>query len=215
MRSENEVKGYADFSNGAHGSENMSVVGEEDKHGGIDEHKIIEEDKAPDAPKEVASLATVWPVIVRWMKPYGWAVAILLLFIAADAIFDWGLAFVQGFFVDAIDDGRQEQLNATAMIMIASLVGFIVLLAMHRYVLVWLKESMYRDMSMDLLKLLNLMPYAWVRRQKSGDVMLRIKEDTKHGANVVEAIAEGVTVVFIIALSLRSEERRVGKECPV
>lgn len=202
MRSENEVKGYADLTNGAHGSENMSVVDEEDKHGGIDEHKIIEVDKAPDAPKEVASLATVWPVIVRWMKPYGWAVAILLLFIAADAIFDWGLAFVQGFFVDAIDDGRQEQLNATAMIIIASLVGFIVLLAIHRYVLVWLKESMYRDMSMDLLKLLNLMPYAWVRRQKSGDVMLRIKEDTKHGANVVETIAEGVTVVFIIALSL-------------
>ncbi|WP_244661053.1 ABC transporter ATP-binding protein [Paenibacillus sp. CFBP 13594] len=136
------------------------------------------------------------------MKPYGLAVAILLIFIAADAIFDWGLAFVQGFFVDAIHDGGQEQLNATALIFIAILAGFIVLLAMHRYVLVWLKESMQRDMSMDLLKLLNRMPYSWVRRQKSGDVMLRIKEDTKHGAEVVEAIAEGVTVVFIIALSL-------------
>lgn len=32
--------------------------------------------------------------------------------------------------------------------------------------------------------------------------MLRIKEDTKHGAEVVEALAEGVTVIFIIALSL-------------
>ncbi|KAA2279031.1 ABC transporter ATP-binding protein, partial [Clostridioides difficile] len=92
--------------------------------------------------------------------------------------------------MDAIHDGGQEQLNATANIFIAILAGFIVLLAMHRYVLVWLKESMQRDMSMDLLKLLNRMPYSWVRRQKSGDVMLRIKEDTKHGAEVVEAIAE-------------------------
>ncbi|KQY84192.1 hypothetical protein ASD24_10460 [Paenibacillus sp. Root52] len=152
--------------------------------------------------KKVASLAAVWPVIYRWMKPYGLAVAILLIFIAADAVFDWGLAFVQGFFVDAIQDGGQQRLNSTAIIFVAILGGFIVLLAMHRYVLVWLKESMHRDMSMDLLKLLNRMPYAWVRRQKSGDVMLRIKEDTKHGAEVVEAIAEGVTVVFIIALSL-------------
>ncbi|WP_145320262.1 ABC transporter ATP-binding protein [Paenibacillus xylanexedens] len=168
----------------------------------IDAGYKLDESYVSDDPKQVVSLATVWPVIVRWMKPYGIAVAILLIFIAADAVFDWGLAFVQGFFVDAIHDGGQEQLNATAMIFIAILAGFIVLLAMHRYVLVWLKESMYRDMSMDLLKLLNRMPYAWVRRQKSGDVMLRIKEDTKHGAEVVEAIAEGVTVVFIIVLSL-------------
>lgn len=164
-------------------------------------HQMNKSD-VPDDPKQAVSLATVWPVIYRWMKPYGLAVAILLIFIAADAVFDWGLAFVQGFFVDAIHDGGQEQLNATAMIFIAILAGFIVLLAMHRYVLVWLKESMQRDMSMDLLKLLNRMPYSWVRRQKSGDVMLRLKEDTKHGAEVVEAIAEGVTVVFIIALSL-------------
>ncbi|WP_339240526.1 ABC transporter ATP-binding protein [Paenibacillus sp. FSL R5-0517] len=156
----------------------------------------------PDDSKEAVSLAKVWPIIFRWMKPYGLAVAILLIFIAADAVFDWGLAFVQGFFVDAIHDGGQEKLNATALIFIAILAGFIVLLAMHRYVLVWLKESLQRDMSMDLLKLLNRMPYSWVRRQKSGDVMLRIKEDTKHGAEVVEAIAEGVTVIFIIALSL-------------
>lgn len=155
-----------------------------------------------DDSKEAVSLATVWPVIFRWMKPYGLAVAILLIFIAADAVFDWGLAFVQGFFVDAIHDGGQEQLNSTALTFIAILAGFIVLLAIHRYVLVWLKESMQRDMSMDLLKLWNRMPYSWVRRQKSGDVMLRIKEDTKHGAEVVEAIAEGVTVIFIIALSL-------------
>lgn len=168
----------------------------------IDAGYTLDESYVSDDPKQVVSLATVWPVIVRWMKPYGLAVAILLVFIAADAVFDWGLAFVQGFFVDAIHDGGQEQLNATAIIFIAILAGFIVLLAMHRYVLVWLKESMYRDMSMDLLKLLNRMPYAWVRRQKSGDVMLRIKEDTKHGAEVVEVIAEGVTVIFIIVLSL-------------
>ncbi|WP_340401017.1 ABC transporter ATP-binding protein [Paenibacillus sp. FSL H8-0079] len=168
----------------------------------IDTGHKTDENHVPDDPKQVVSLRTVWPVIFRWMKPYGLAVAILLIFISADAVFDWGLAFVQGFFVDAIHDGGQEQLNATAIIFIAILAGFIVLLAMHRYVLVWLKESLYRDMSMDLLKLLNRMPYAWVRRQKSGDVMLRIKEDTKHGAEVVEAIAEGVTVVFIIILSL-------------
>ncbi|WP_179283065.1 MULTISPECIES: ABC transporter ATP-binding protein [Paenibacillus] len=152
--------------------------------------------------KVSATLANVWPVIFRFMKPYGLAVAVLLVFIAADAVFDWGLAFVQGFFVDSINEGGQEQLNDTAILVIGLLTGFIVLLAMHRYVLVWLKESLYRDMSMDLLTLLNRMPYAWVRRQKSGDIMLRIKEDTKHGAEVVEAIAEGVTVVFIIVLSL-------------
>ncbi|MCM3172881.1 ABC transporter ATP-binding protein [Paenibacillus sp. MER 99-2] len=172
---------------------------------GVKQERGQEKDQAEEQDqdeKKVASLAQVWPVIYRWMKPYGLAVAILLIFIAADAVFDWGLAFVQGFFVDAIQDGGQQRLNNTAIIFIAILAGFIVLLAMHRYVLVWLKESMHRDMSMDLLKLLNRMPYAWVRRQKSGDVMLRIKEDTKHGAEVVEAIAEGVTVVFIIALSL-------------
>ncbi|WP_440117590.1 ABC transporter ATP-binding protein [Paenibacillus sp. QZ-Y1] len=183
-------------------SHEKSGANEMNEDNEIDGGYKMNESHVPDDPKQVVSLATVWPVIVRWMKPYGVAVAILLIFIAADAVFDWGLAFVQGFFVDAIHDGGQEQLNATAMIFIAILAGFIVLLAMHRYVLVWLKESMYRDMSMDLLKLLNRMPYAWVRRQRSGDVMLRIKEDTKHGAEVVEAIAEGVTVVFIIALSL-------------
>ncbi|WP_434752347.1 ABC transporter ATP-binding protein [Paenibacillus amylolyticus] len=176
----------------------------------VEEHKrIIEEgphssDENQDVnkAKEPASLRKVWPVVVRFMKPYRWAVIIMFLFIAADAVFDWGLAFVQGFFVDAIHDGGQEKLNATAVTFIAVLIGFIVLLAMHRYVLVRLKESMHRDMSMNLLKLLNRMPYPWVRRQKSGDVMLRIKEDTKHGAEVLEAMAEGVTVVFIIVLSL-------------
>lgn len=104
--------------------------------------------------------------------------------------------------MDAIHDGGQEKLNETAVTFVAVLIGFIVLLGMHRYVLVRLKESMHRDMSMSLLQLLNRMPYAWVRRQKSGDVLLRIKEDTRHGAEVVEALAEGVTVIFIIALSL-------------
>ncbi|MGC5776297.1 ABC transporter ATP-binding protein [Paenibacillus pabuli] len=152
--------------------------------------------------KSSAALANVWPVIFRFMKPYGLAIVVLLIFIAADAVFDWGLAFVQGFFVDSINQGGQAQLNDAAILVVGLLIGFIVLLAMHRYVIVWLKESLYRDMSMDLLTLLNQMPYAWVRRQKSGDIMLRIKEDTKHGAEVVEAIAEGVTVVFIIVLSL-------------
>lgn len=172
----------------------MSNIHVETEH--VDEKVQVNEHRVS------ATLANVWPVIFRFMKPYGLAVAVLLVFIAADAVFDWGLAFVQGFFVDSINQGGQEQLNKTAILVIGLLTGFIVLLAMHRYVLVWLKESLYRDMSMNLLTLLNRMPYAWVRRQKSGDIMLRIKEDTKHGAEVVEAIAEGVTVVFIIALSL-------------
>ena len=189
---------------------NKHIDGEEYKRAEGKEHKRINEeghhssdgDQDVNKAKETASLSKVWPIIVRFMKPYRWAVIIMFLFIAADAVFDWGLAFVQGFFVDAIHDGGQEKLNATAITFIAVLIGFIVLLAMHRYVLVRLKESMHRDMSMNLLQLFNQMPYPWARRQKSGDVMLRIKEDTKHGAEVVEAIAEGVTVVFIIVLSL-------------
>ncbi|WP_427050896.1 ABC transporter ATP-binding protein [Paenibacillus sp. TC-CSREp1] len=165
------------------------------------EHDHLGEDQA-EIKVEPVSLRKVWPVIARFMKPYKWAVIIMILFMAADAVFDWGLAFVQGFFVDAIHDGGQEKLNETAVTFVAVLIGFIVLLGMHRYVLVRLKESMHRDMSMSLLQLLNRMPYAWVRRQKSGDVLLRIKEDTRHGAEVVEALAEGVTVIFIIALSL-------------
>ncbi|MBY0202455.1 ABC transporter ATP-binding protein [Paenibacillus cucumis (ex Kampfer et al. 2016)] len=189
---------------------NQHIDGEEHKRTDREEHKRIDEDghhnsdgdQDVNKAKETASLRKVWPIIVRFMKPYRWAVIIMFLFIAADAVFDWGLAFVQGFFVDAIHDGGQEKLNATAITFIAVLIGFIALLAMHRYVLVRLKESMHRDMSMNLLQLFNQMPYPWARRQKSGDVMLRIKEDTKHGAEVVEAIAEGVTVVFIIVLSL-------------
>ncbi|WP_342554815.1 ATP-binding cassette domain-containing protein [Paenibacillus sp. FSL R7-0652] len=172
------------------------------KHRAEHQDEVQEKEKEGDKAAEAPSLKMVWPVIFRYMKPYRWAVVVMFLFIAADAVFDWGLAFVQGFFVDAIQDGGQEKLNAAAVTWIAVLIGFIILLAMHRYVLVRLKESMNRDMSMDLLKRLHQMPYAWVRRQKSGDIMLRIKEDTKHGAEVVEALAEGVTVIFIIALSL-------------
>lgn len=197
-----KIKGLEEIEAEEDGNLEESPSEKLEKHRAEHQGDVQGKDQEGDKAAETPSLKMVWPVIFRYMKPYRWAVVIMFLFIAADAVFDWGLAFVQGFFVDAIQDGGQEKLNAAAVTWIAVLIGFIILLAMHRYVLVRLKESMNRDMSMDLLKRLHQMPYAWVRRQKSGDIMLRIKEDTKHGAEVVEALAEGVTVIFIIAFSL-------------
>ncbi|CAM4370950.1 hypothetical protein [Paenibacillus xylanexedens] len=57
----------------------------ENENNEIEAHHQMNESDVSDDPKQAISLATVWPVIFRWMKPYGLAVAILFIFIAADA----------------------------------------------------------------------------------------------------------------------------------
>ncbi|BBH24357.1 ABC transporter ATP-binding protein [Paenibacillus baekrokdamisoli] len=150
---------------------------------------------------ETTSVWKHWPIILRFMKPYWIAATFVFILLFGDALFDWSVAYSQGFFIDSIKGSNQKEIIGLTLIMTAALFGFVLLLTVHRYLLVWLNNAVYKEMSLHLFGLINRMPFSFVQKQLSGDIVLRVKEDTKHGTDLIEAAVEFITVIFIIALS--------------
>jgi len=151
--------------------------------------------------QEITKLSKQWPIILQFVKPYWLVVVFIMILIAVDGLFEISIALGQGFFIDAIRDKGVMQFHGVALIAMAVLIGFITLLAVHRYLLVWLHGAVYSGMSSHLFGVVNRMPFGFVQKQSSGDIMLRVKEDTEHGSELVDAAAEMITVILIIVFS--------------
>ncbi|WP_139997560.1 ABC transporter ATP-binding protein [Paenibacillus paridis] len=150
---------------------------------------------------KTASVWLHWSIILRFLRPYwiiGSLIAVLLL---GDAVFDMSVAFTQGFFIDALQENGRAEIMRLSFMILSALLGFILLLAVHRYLLVWLNYAVHKDMSLHVFDAVNRLPFLFFQKQLPGDILLRVKEDTKHGTDLIEAAVEFITVLIIIGLS--------------
>ncbi|WP_018757668.1 ABC transporter ATP-binding protein [Paenibacillus terrigena] len=151
--------------------------------------------------QETTKLSQQWPIIFQFLKPYWIVVVFILILIAVDGLFEISVALGQGFFIDAIREKGETQFHGIALIAMAALIGFVTLLAVHRYLLVWLHGAVYKGMSSHLFGVVNKMPFGFIQKQSSGDIQLRVKEDTEHGSELIDSAAEMMTVILIIVFS--------------
>lgn len=131
-----------------------------------------------------------------------WLILLMLPFlIVVDIYFEIGIAYMQGYFIDTVSTGDQGALFYITKWISAVLIGAILLLIIHRFMIDLLLGLVQRDLSHRLFNTVNAMPYEQMSKMHSGDVVTRIKDDTQKGTNIIDASIEFITVVFIIGLS--------------
>lgn len=139
--------------------------------------------------------------IMQYVRKYPMLLVFFPFLIAVDITFDMGIAKMQGLFIDVANTGSVTELFTTIKWTVFLLVIGISFLVLHRFAIRLLKGLVQRDLATDLFRKVHNQPYESMLSYHSGDIITRIREDTRSGADIVEAIIEFVTVVVIIAAS--------------
>lgn len=142
-----------------------------------------------------------WLHILKLIKPYWRIIPILPFLIGVDIAFELGVAKVQGLFIDTIGTGNTTQLFDLLKFVGSLLVAALILLGVHRFLITLILMNVHRDLTAKLFNKINGYRYQTVKKYHSGDLITRVKDDVQHGADVIEATIEFVTVLIIILLS--------------
>lgn len=139
--------------------------------------------------------------VTRYVRRYRLLLALFPFLIAVDVLFDIGIAKMQGLFIDTAHEGNASGLRSAIWWTALALTAAIALLVVHRFFIRLLRGLLDRDLSADLFRTVGELPYEEIQGEASGDLITRIREDTRSGAELAEAAIEFVTVVVIIAAS--------------
>ena len=175
--------------------------------------------------------------IFKYLRPYLWAVVVALLLALIGSVTNRMYPYLQGLVIDnylkpvagssftklTLDERWNGIVIIGITIAVIAILEFVARYAFN-YLLTWMGQNVLFDVRADLFAKLQRLPLAYFDRNPVGRLITRVTSDVDAINNfITDGLMTMVSSIFVVTGTailmfllnpkLRSEERRVGKEC--